>query len=161
MKAKHHFWSSLAAGGALYFATGSGAALAGAMAGGFLIDSDHVIDQLWSIRHGAPFRRKEREGDCSVATPGLRAWMMHQLRPRKLLRLPLIFHSYELLAAIAIMTVYLRRPFLIGLLSGYVLHLSLDMLRHHHEFRSPFFYLISYRLFHGFRRDQLIKADYL
>ena len=131
------------------------------MAGGFLIDSDHVIDQLWSIRHGAPFRRKKRQDDGSRATRGLRAWMINQVRPRKLLRLPLIFHSYELLAAIAIITVYLCTPFLIGLLSGYVLHLSLDMLRHHHEFRSPFFYLISYRLFHGFRREELIKADYL
>ena len=161
MKAKHHFWSSLAAGGALYWATGSGAALAGAMAGGFLIDSDHVIDQLWSIRHGAPFRRRKEQDDSSGATRGLRAWVINQLRPRKLLRLPLVFHSYELLAAIAIVTIYLRTPFLFGLLSGYMLHLSLDMLRHYHEFRSPFFYLISYRLFHGFRRDQLIKADYL
>jgi hypothetical protein len=160
MKAKHHFWSSLAAGGALYWATGSGAALAGAMIGGFLIDSDHVIDQLWSIRHGAPFRRKV-EDDGSTETQGTSARLLNHLRPRKLLRLPLIFHSYELLAAIAMMTVYLRTPFLIGLLSGYVLHLSLDMLRHHHEFRSPFFYFLSYRLSHGFRRDHLIKPDYL
>jgi len=42
MKAKHHFWSSLAAGGALYWATGSSAALAGSMLGGFFIDSDHI-----------------------------------------------------------------------------------------------------------------------
>jgi hypothetical protein len=160
MKAKHHFWSSLAAGGALYWATGSSAALAGTMVGGFLIDSDHVIDQLWSIRHSAPFRRK-KEGDDSAATRGTRAWLLNHLRPRKLLRLPLIFHSYELLAAIAMMTVYLRTPFLIGVLSGYVLHLSLDMLRHHREFCSPLFYLFSYRLSHGFRRDQLIKPDYL
>jgi hypothetical protein len=159
MKAKHHFWSSLAAGGVLYWATGSGAAVAGAMAGGFLIDSDHVVDTLWSIRHGAPFRRKQSRD--VEAHRGVRAWVINHLGPRKLLRLPLIFHSYELLAVIAIMTGYLRTPFLIGLLSGYVLHLSLDLLRHHHEFRSPFFYLISYRLFHGFRREELIKADYL
>lgn len=161
MKAKHHFWSSLAAGGILYWATGSGGAVAGAMAGGFLIDSDHVIDTLWSIRHGAPFRRKQRQDDGSGAQRGIRAWVINHLGPRKLLRLPLIFHSYELLAAIAIMTGYLRTPFLIGLLSGYILHLSLDLLRHHHEFRSPLFYLISYRLVHGFRREELIKADYL
>ena len=159
MKAKHHFWSSLAAGGALYWATGSGAALAGTMVGGFLIDSDHIIDQLWSIRYGAPFRR-ENAADV-VGSTGMRAWLVNHFRPRKLLRLPLIFHSYELLAVIAVVTLYLRTPFLFGLLSGYVLHLSLDLLRHHHEFRSPFFYLISYRLFQGFRRDQLIKADYL
>ena len=46
MKAKHHFWSSLVAGGALYWATGSSAALAGSMLGGFLIDGDHIIDQI-------------------------------------------------------------------------------------------------------------------
>ena len=50
MKAKHHFWSSLAAGGALYWATGSSAALVGSMVGGFVIDADYIIDQLWSIR---------------------------------------------------------------------------------------------------------------
>lgn len=161
MKAKHHFWSSLAAGGALYWATGSSAALAGTMVGGFLIDSDHVIDQLWSVRHGAPFRREPRHNDSSGATQRTRAWLINYLRPRKLLRLPLVFHSYELLVAMAIMTAYLRTPFLIGLVLGYVLHLSLDMLRHHHEFRSPFFYLLSYRLSQGFRRDQLIKQDYL
>lgn len=161
MKAKHHFWSSLAAGAALYWATGSSAAVAGAMAGGFLIDSDHVIDQLWSIRHGAPFRRKQRQGEGGGAHRGMRAWVTNHFGARKLLRLPLIFHSYELLAVIAIMTGYFRTPFLIGLLSGYVLHLSLDLLRHHHEFRSPFFYFVSYRLFHGFRREEMIKADYL
>ena len=159
MKAKHHFWSSLAAGGALYWATGSSAALAGAMVGGFLIDSDHIVDQLWSIRHGAPFRREwisER-----APSEGKQAWLVDHIRPRKLLRLPLIFHSYELLAVIAALTLYLRTLFLIGLVFGYGLHLGLDLLRHHHEFRSPFFYLISYRLSQGFRRDRLIKAEYL
>jgi len=162
MKAKHHFWSSLAAGGALYWATGSSAGLAGALVGGFLIDSDHIVDQLWSIRHGAPFRREPATTDAAnTMDRGARAWLVNHLRPRKLLRLPLIFHSYELLAAIATMTIYLRTPFLIGALTGYVLHLLLDFLRHHREFRSPFFYLISYRLSQGFRRDRLIKADYL
>ena len=161
MKAKHHFWSSLAAGGALYWATGSSAALAGTMVGGFLIDSDHIIDQLWSIRHGAPFRKDRISDDAAKASRATRDGFVSHLRPRKLLRLPLIFHSYELLVAITVATLYLRTPFLIGLMSGYVLHLSLDLLRHHHEFRSPFFYLMSYRLSQGFRRDRLIKADYL
>ena len=134
------------------------------MVGGFLIDSDHIIDQLWSIRHGAPFRR-ERIGDDSPSE-GKRAFSMtlkiaDHIRPRKLLRLPLIFHSYELLAVIASLGLYVRTPFLVGLSFGYVLHLALDLVRHHHEFRSPFFYLISYRLSQGFRRDRLIKAEYL
>jgi hypothetical protein len=160
MKAKHHLWSSLAAGGALYWATGSSAALAGTMIGGFLIDSDHVIDQLWSIRHGAPYRRARME-DVAKSKQGLRAWLSDYFRPRKLLRLPLVFHSYELLSALTAITLFVRTPFLIGVLAGYALHLLLDLLRHYHEFRSPFFYLISYRLSQGFRRDRLIKPEYL
>jgi hypothetical protein len=161
MKPKHHFWSSLAAGGALYWATGSSASLAGAMMGGFLIDADHIFDQLWSIRHGAPFRRPIEDRAGRSRAGRTRAWLADRVRPRKLLRLPLIFHSYELLAAVALLTAGLSTPFLIGLLSGYVLHLSLDVMRHHHEFRSPWFYLLSYRLAHGFRRDRLIKPEYL
>lgn len=162
MKAKHHFWSSLAAGGALYWATGSSAALAGSMVGGFLIDADHLIDQLWSIRHGAPFRRQPPAGNHGKASmDGTRAWLTNYLRPRKLLRLPLIFHSYELVVVITILTLNLRTPFLIGLLSGYLLHLSLDMIRHHREFRSPLFYLLSYRMAQRFQRDRLIKTEYL
>ena len=87
--------------------------------------------------------------------------VINLLRPRKLVRLPIIFHSYELLALIAVATFVLRTPFLIGLLTGYVLHLTLDLVRHHHEFRSPLFYLLTYRLRWGFRRDQLIKSEYL
>jgi len=162
MKAKHHFWTSLAAGGAVYWATGSSAALAGSMVGGFLIDADHLIDQLWSIRHGAPFRREPLPLSLSdrPAQP-IRAWLTNYLRPRKLLRLPLVFHSYELLSAIAALTIMLRTPFFIGLLSGYVLHLLLDMIRHHHEFRSPLFYLLTYRLSKRFERHRLIKREYL
>ena len=161
MKPRHHFWSSLAAGGALYWATGSSASLAGAMMGGFLIDADHIIDQLWSIRHGAPLRRPVGEPADGLKAAGTRAWLIDRLRPRKLLRLPLIFHSYELIAAMAVLTLSLHTPFLIGLLSGYALHLSLDVIRHHHEFRSPLFYMLSYRLLQGFRRDRLIKPEYL
>ena len=161
MKPKHHFWSSLAAGGALYWATGSSASLAGAIICGFLIDADHIVDQFWSIRHGAPLRRPVKDRADRVNAAGTRAWLVDRLRPRKLLRLPLIFHSYELLAVVAVLTLGLGTPFLVGLLSGYVLHLSLDMMRHHHEFRSPWFYLLSYRLSQGFRRDRLIKPEYL
>ena len=131
------------------------------MLGGYLIDADHIIDQLWSVRHGAPLRRpvKDRSGPLKAA--GMRAWLADRVRPRKLLRLPLIFHSYELLAVVAVLTLGLGTPFLLGLLTGYVLHLSLDLARHHHEFRSPLFYLLTYRLSRRFRRDQLIKPEYL
>ncbi|HWO02912.1 MAG TPA: hypothetical protein VNS63_26960, partial [Blastocatellia bacterium] len=83
------------------------------------------------------------------------------LQRRKLVRLPLIFHSYELLVVLIAWTANTGTPFLVGLLSGYVLHLALDLIRHHREFVSPLFYSLSYRLAHGFRRERLIKPEYL
>lgn len=162
MKAKHHFWASLAAGGALTWATGSSAALTGAMLGGFLIDSDHVLDQLWSIRAGAPLTRlAARQQARSESKSRARAWITRYVRRRKLVRLPLIFHSYELLALLVALTITWRTPFLIGLTTGYALHLACDLIRHYHEFRSPVFYLLLYRLSRRFRRDRLIKPEYL
>lgn len=159
MKAKHHFWSSLAVGGALYWATGSSAALAGSMLGGFLIDGDHIFDQLWSIRKGAPVTKGSNQLN-KKPKKGVRFRAAGYLRRRKLLRLPLIFHSYELLATLIILAAYVQTSFLIGLASGYALHMALDLARHHHEFRSPFFYLLLYRLSQRFRRDRLIKPEY-
>ncbi|MGA9767526.1 MAG: hypothetical protein WBV94_00685 [Blastocatellia bacterium] len=162
MKAKHHFWSSIVAGGALYWVTGSSAALAGSMLGGFFIDIDHVIDQSWSIVKGAPLMKSAASHTSAINTKGeAHGRLAGYLRRRKLVRLPLIFHSFELLAALIILTAYFRTPFMIGLAAGYGLHLSLDLIRHYHEFRSPFFYLILYRSSHGFRRDRLIKSEYL
>lgn len=162
MKAKHHFWTSLAAGGALTWATGSSAALAGAMLGGFFIDSDHLLDQLWSIRAGAPLTRlaarRQAQSD-SESRP--QTWLARTFRRRTLVRLPLVFHSYELLTLLAVLTISWRTPFLIGLTAGYGLHLACDLIRHYHEFRSPFFYLLLYRLSRRFRRDRLIKPEYL
>ncbi|MFY9611813.1 MAG: hypothetical protein WAU45_24770 [Blastocatellia bacterium] len=159
MKAKHHFWSSLAAGGALYWATGSSAALAGAMLGGFAIDADHVVDQWWSIRRGAALSSGKAAGDATARGEASRVHRYFQRR--KLVRLPLIFHSYELLVVLIVLAASAGTPFLVGLLSGYVLHLALDLARHHHEFVSPLFYSLSYRLARGFQRERLIKPEYL
>jgi hypothetical protein len=163
MKAKHHFWSSLAAGGALYWATGSGWAVAGAMVGGFLIDADHVFDQLWSIRRGAPYLGKKRAEAAArdANKTGLASLYTRFMRRRKLVRLPLLFHSFELLIALLILTLILRTPFLIGLVTGYALHIALDLARHYHEVRSPWFYLLSFRMARGFRRERLIRPEHL
>lgn len=159
MKAKHHFWSSVAAGSALYWATGSGTALIGTMVGGFLIDLDHLLDQAWSIKHGARYRKATAQRlSGKEAMPN---WFVDFLRPRQLLRLPLVFHSYELLAIMGVIAFEVRTPFWFGILLGYALHISLDLFRHHREFSSPLFYFVSFRLLRGFRRDRLIKPEYL
>jgi hypothetical protein len=159
VKAKHHFLTSIAAGSALYFFTNSMSSFWGAMIGGFLIDADHVIDQLWAIARNAPYTSK-RSADMAKHQ-GWRGFFARYFRRRKLLRLPLIFHSYELLLALTVLTIYFRTSFLLGLLCGYGLHLSLDLWRHLQEFRSPFFYALLFRLAHRFRREQLIKEKYL
>src|SRR5262249_24744717 len=159
MKLKHHLWSSVALGGAISAAAGSLAALAGALIGGVLIDADHIIDQAWSINEGAPLMGATSEPGTVSKRPPRRIGRL--VRRRKLIRLPLIFHSYELMCVLIIVAVLARTAFLTGLVAGYLLHISLDLIRHHKEFRSPLFYLLSYRLVRGFRRERLIKPEYL
>jgi hypothetical protein len=111
MKAKHHFLVVTSHRRSALLATGSVSALAGSLIGGFLIDSDHIIDQIWSMRYGAPLRQPPSQ-HVEHRTGKPVSWAMSFLRPRKLLRLPLVFHSYELLALITIITIVLRTPLL-------------------------------------------------
>src|SRR5262245_36124195 len=133
MKAKHHFWSSLAVGGVLYFVTDSWSAAIGTMLGGFVIDADHIVDQFWSIYEGA--RPLTKRAAQEAEQQGLRGFLARYFRRRKLIRLPLLLHAYEWLTALLVITLIVRTPFVIGLLAGYALHLGLDMWRHYREFR--------------------------
>jgi hypothetical protein len=159
VKAKHHFWSSLAIGGVFYLSTQSFTAFAGTMLGGFFIDADHVVDQLWSIYHRAPHTKKASA--LAAEQKGFKGWIARYVHRRKLTRLPLIFHSYELMMVLSVCTLIWRTPFFTGLLAGYVLHILLDLYRHYTEFRSLFFYSIFFRMAKAFRRDSLIKSEYL
>jgi hypothetical protein len=164
MKFKHHVWTSLLAGGTLWYLTGSEMSMAGALIGGVAIDADHLIDQLWSIKLGAGHMGTARDGGLPAADggrPSTGSFFERYVRRRRLVRLPLIFHSYELMAVIGAAALVTRTPFLSGLATGYCLHILLDFVRHRHEFRSQLFYLISYRLTQRFRRDRLIKGRYL
>jgi hypothetical protein len=164
MKVRTHLWTSIAAGSGLWWATGSSTALVGAIMGGVLIDADHVVDQIWSIRRGAPYTKAARAqlaGQSAGSTAASPRTLKDWFRRRRLIRLPLIFHSYELLAAGVLLGALVRTPLIVGLVMGYALHIALDLIRHHHEFRSPLFYLLLYRLRMGFRRDRLIKPEYL
>jgi hypothetical protein len=179
MKVRTHLWTSVVVGSGLWLATRSSSALVGAIVGGVLMDVDHVFDQVWSIFHGAPYKRPGKEAELQGADLSTSSSMPSNIssntssninwldsardwfRLRKLVRLPLIFHSYELLTVAIVAAVILRTPAMLGLVTGYALHLALDLIRHHHEFLSPAFYLLSYRLTVGFRRDRLIKPEYL
>jgi hypothetical protein len=172
MKVRTHLWTSVALGSGLWLATGSSSALGGAIVGGVLIDADHLFDQAWSIRCGAPYRKRGKEpanlrdtkSNISSSKTSTKSWpdsVKDWFRLRKLVRLPLIFHSYELLTVAIAAAAILKTPVMLGLVTGYALHLALDLIRHHHEFQSPAFYLLLYRLTVGFHRDRLIKPEYL
>ena len=160
MKVQTHIWSSMLAGGALWYLTGSEMSMVGALVGGLGIDADQLIDQLWSIKSNAPLAKPKRR-PCASGLSRETGLFERFVRRRKLVRLPLVFHAYELLVILAAVSWFVRTPFLIGLFAGYSLHLLLDFIRHQHEFRSKLFYLTSYRLMHRFRRDRLIRSDYL
>src|SRR5262249_19441758 len=112
MKVRTHLWTSIAAGGGLWWATGSSMALVGAV-----IDGDHLLDHFWSIRYGAPYARAKPAGaapaDAANSPPVQSSsdWW----RRRKLVRLPLIFHSYELLVAALILAGIARTPLVVGI----------------------------------------------
>ena len=145
-------------GGALYFATGSGAAITGALLGGFLIDADHVVDQWWSIKLGAPLVNSA--GAARLNQSRFQGWLSRFFRRRQLLRLFLFLHSFELFFLLGLFTLIYRYPLLIGLFCGYGLHLALDLWRHYNEFTSPFFYFFLYRASHGFKREELIARKF-
>ncbi|MEW6130926.1 MAG: hypothetical protein AB1757_28100 [Acidobacteriota bacterium] len=159
MKAKHHFWTSLLTGSGLYLLSGSWTSIAGALVGGFLIDADHIVDQLWSIKRHSPHMKKIPE--MSPKQFSLKTLYIKFLRRRKLLRLPLIFHGYEFLLLFTVLLFSIKSPFFIGFFVGYGLHLGLDLYRHAHELKSLWFYSLAYRAYHGFKREQLVKENYL
>jgi len=165
MKAETHLWTSLLAGGAIALATKSPVPIGAALIGGFAIDADHLIDQVWSNavarrtgRNKSPDRETGNSGEGKNLIAG---GIVRLIKRRPLLRLPLVFHSYELLLVALVVLAFYRTPFIEGLVIGYALHLSLDWIRHHHEFQSPMFYLIAYRASRGFDRNRLIKPEYL
>lgn len=159
MKAKDHLWTSVLAGSCLYIINGSMLSIIGALAGGFLIDADHVLDQLWSIRQGSPHMRKNT--GTTVAKHKFAYFYSRFIKRRKLVRLPLIFHGYEYAILLSFLLLKIQTPFFTGFVVGYCLHLVLDLYRHFHELNSPLFYSIIYRSVFGFKRERLVKAEYL
>lgn len=106
-----HLVTSALAAGAGYGLTGSPGAVAGILAGGFLIDIDHAVDYVL-------FERQRK------LTPGafLRYYVEGRMR-----RTVLALHSYELLALLAVLAWTTASDWLSGYVAGAAMHLAFDI----------------------------------
>lgn len=104
---------------------------AGIVVGGILIDIDHVVDFVL-------FSRDKR--------PNLRRVYSYNLN-LEYQRVLFSLHSYELIAGLAALAIFLTSPFLWGLFVGMTLHLGLDVVFNAPIHKRPIlFYLLLLRL---------------
>ncbi|HYB40760.1 MAG TPA: hypothetical protein VEL75_03260 [Candidatus Methylomirabilis sp.] len=106
-----HLVTTAAACGLVYAGTGSAALTAGLLAGGFLIDIDHVFDYIIF----------ERQRDLRPS-----AFLRYYLEG-KVRRVVLPLHSYELLALLIVLARAGNWDWLWGYVLGMALHLPLDI----------------------------------
>ena len=133
MKPTGHIITSGLLAAASYSAGAPLGSSVGIMAGGILIDADHVLDFLLfsSDKHLNPRR--------------IYLYHLNQEYRRVLFAL----HSYELLLALAALALALSSSFLLGICVGMALHLALDVVFNAGiHLRSVLFYLLLLRLWH-------------
>ena len=137
----HLVTTALACAGT-YALTGSPALAAGVIAGGFLIDVDHVLDYVLF----------EGQRDLRPAA-FLRYYTEQRMR-----RVALVLHSYELLAVLAALAWVTNCVPLWGYVLGVLLHLPLDIIFNGRLLSRNLvpFYSLAYRWRLGFRAEPLL-----
>ena len=140
-----HLLTTVLATGVGFVATGSVPFAAGVVAGGFLIDTDHLVDYV--------FVERRRE-----LTPA--AFLRHYIDGH-MRRVVLVLHSYEVFLALAALAWWLDSAWLAGYLAGGAMHLLLDLgfngrLTPKNIFA---FYSLGFRLAHGFDAEALFGAE--
>ncbi len=141
MRPIRHLATAALLGGGAYLLTGKPPAALAIGAGCVLQDIDHVFDYV--LDQGF--------------TPGLK-YLAGDARKRsdfKLRRIYLLFHGWDILAALALLYffVYPNTVFLYFLI-GALVHLSMDQLGNPGSCRVTYF--LAYRISKGFRREALL-----
>jgi hypothetical protein len=140
-----HLVTTALACAAVQTVTGSAALTAGVAAGGFLIDLDHVLDYI-------VFERQR----------GLRpAAFLHYYLAGRTRTVVLVLHSYEILAALALIAWASSLPWLWGyVLGAAALHLPLDIVFNGKVAGRNIvpFYSLVYRARAGFRTARLLDT---
>ena len=140
-----HLLTTVLAAGAGLVATGSVPVAAGVVAGGFLIDTDHLVDYVLVER------RRE-------LTPA--AFLRHYIEGHTR-RVVLVLHSYEVFLALAALAWWLDSAWLAGYLAGGAMHLVLDIVFNGRLTpRNIFaFYSLGFRLAHAFDATALFGSE--
>ena len=126
----------------VYALTGSAALVAGVIAGGFLIDVDHVLDYVVV------------EGQRDLRPSAFLRYYSEQ----RMSRVALVLHSYELLALLVALAWVTNWVPLWGYVLGVTLHLPLDIFFNGRMLSRNLvpFYSIAYRWRLGFRAGPLL-----
>ena len=140
-----HLLTTVLAAGAGLVATGSVPVAVGVVAGGFLIDTDHLVDYVLVER------RRE-------LTPA--AFLRHYIEGHTR-RVVLVLHSYELCLALAALAWWLDSAWLAGYLAGGAMHLGLDIVFNGRLTPKNIFafYSLGFRLAHGFDATTLFGSE--
>lgn len=139
-----HFATAAALSSGVFAATRSTAMTAGAFAGGFLIDLDHLFDYV-------TFNRQRNLHPSN--------FLRYYLRDRDFRWVVLPLHAYELMCALAAIAYFFPHPLLLGYLIGAALHMGLDVIFNQNVCKSSvLFYSILYRAARGFSRERLIRT---
>ncbi len=128
-----HFVVSAALAAAYFFITGSYWGAAGLFAGGFMIDFDHMIDFLF-------YKRK------LVLTPEF-----FSSNSRRIGKLYIFFHSYEIVAAVYAAALLSGSAMLIGVGIGMTVHLAMDVIGNPVH---PQTFSLIYRMSKGFKAQE-------
>jgi len=140
-----HLLTTVLAAGAGLVATGSVPVALGVVAGGFLIDTDHLVDYVLVERRReltpAAFLRHYNEGHTR--------------------RVVLVLHSYEVFLALAGLAWWLDSAWLAGYLAGGAMHLVLDIIFNGRLTpKSIFaFYSLGFRFAHAFDAAALFGTE--
>jgi len=145
MKPSRHIIASLTLGAALWFLTRSLYAGLLCFASGVLVDVDHIVDYI--IQHdwkSITFKNIYEACEQTVKQKG----------DLKFKKLYIILHSAEIALLLWLVTIYTKNIYLLGITSGYSLHLIMDFVGNPLRFPSLF---MLYRSAKRFDTDKLLK----
>jgi hypothetical protein len=143
MNLEYHAAVTLPLAGGAYSLTGSGHIVAGVIAGGILIDVDHLIEFWFDEGFSLDVKKFFTYGNSGVNT-----------------RFFILFHSFELLFLIGILARWTPFPdFLYGIIIGAIPHILMDYInivrRFSYRWYSFIIFSFFFRFKHGFDRQAI------
>ena len=140
MRPEGHLVTAAGVAAAVYVGTGSAELAAGVFTGGFLIDLDHYVDYVLLERQWSPNPLR----------------FLDYYLNQKMKYMVLLLHSYELLAALSVLTYLTKNVALLGYVVGAIMHITLDI-RYNDTLREPLrVYSFLYRYSVGFKASEMV-----